>query len=179
MRSTTAAVCVVMVGLTVHVAAQDRESTKGAALQDKEERWAHLEAARGQIVSVESMSRTKTTGTLLQVEAQSLSLNVAGAEVRVDRAQVRRVTSERRDSVKNGFITGAVIGAGMAAGSSCYVRDRKCGNGATAAFIAVGAAIWAAIGVAIDASISKRVTLYQVPRPAKRASTQPSTITQR
>jgi hypothetical protein len=156
MRATALAVCVFAAGLAGPVAAQE-----GGDM------WVRLEAARGQTVSVENMSGTKTTGTLLQVEAESLSVAVGGTEARLDRDRVRRVTSERRDSVKNGFIMGAVVGAGMAAGSSCHVRDRKCGNGARAAFIALGAAIWAAIGGSIDSSFSKQVTLYEASSPAK------------
>jgi hypothetical protein len=156
MRSAAAAVCVLAAGLTGHAAAQE-----GSGM------WGRLEAARGQTVSVESLPGTKTAGTLLQVDAESLTLRVSATEVRVDRDHVRRVTTERRDSVKNGFVTGAVVGAGLAAGSSCHVRDRRCGTGARVAFVALGAAIWGAIGGSIDSSISKRVTLYEAPQPAK------------
>lgn len=96
-------------------------------------------------------------------------LRVRGDDRRIERGRIRRVTSKRRDSLKNGIVTGAVIGAGLAAGSSCYVGDRKCGKAGRAAFVAFGAALWSAIGAAIDASTQKRMTLYEAsPRPLKR-----------
>jgi len=73
------------------------------------------------------------------------------------------VTSGRRDSLKNGFLTGVVVGAGMAAVSSCRINDRKCGGAGKAAFLGFGAGLWGAIGAAVDRSVDKRITLYEAP----------------
>ena len=54
----------------------------------------------------------------------------------------------------------------MAAMSSCDIDGRKCGPAGRAAFVALGAGLWAVIGGAIDNSVDKRVTLYDG-RPKK------------
>ena len=103
---------------------------------------------------------SRIVGTLLRLEGTSLVLRVKTTEQRIDRDLIRRVTSKRKDSVKNGYLTGALVGAGMAAMSSCYSHGRKCGTAGRAAFVAFGAGLWAVIGGAIDNSVDKRVTLY-------------------
>ena len=125
--------------------------------------WTELERSQGLTVAIDVSDGSRVNGTLLRVDADSVLLRDRANEQRIDRAQIRRITSKRRDSLKNGIVTGAIIGAGMAAGSSCYVRGRKCGTTHRAAFIAFGAALWGAIGASIDASMRKRITLYEVP----------------
>ena len=129
-------------------------------VEDADPKWTQLEQARGLTVSVEDLTGSRIVGALLGVEGDSLVLRVKTTEQRIDRDLIRRVTAKRKDSVKNGYLTGALVGAGMAAMSSCYSHGRKCGTAGRAAFVALGAGLWAVIGAAIDNSVDKRVTLY-------------------
>ena len=134
--------------------------------QEPDRRWTELEHAQGATVAIKVSDGTRVVGRLLGVEAQSLVLRVGEEDRRIERGQVRRVTARRQDSRKNGAVIGAVIGAGLAAGSSCSAGGQKCGKAGRAAFIAFGAALWSAIGAAIDGSMEKRVTLYEAPPQA-------------
>lgn len=155
MNSAIPAVC-------VHVASFGVRSS----VQEPDRRWTELGHAQGITLAIDVADGNRLVGTLIRVEAQSLVLRVRGDDQRIERGRIRRITSKRRDSLKNGILTGAVIGAGLAAGSSCYVGDRKCGKAGRAAFVAFGAALWSAIGAAIDASTQKRMTLYEAtPNP--------------
>ena len=158
MHSAIATACVVA-GITLQVPAPE----SGAGVKDRvqDAKWTQLEQAQGLTVSVEDMAGGRTVGTLLRLEGESLVLRVKTTEQRIDRDAIRRVTSKRKDSVKNGYLTGALVGAGMAAMSSCESNGRKCGTAGRAAFVAFGAGLWALIGGAIDNSIDKRVTLYE------------------
>src|SRR5687768_13339822 len=131
--------------------------------QEPDRHWTELERSQKHTVAIDVSDGSRVHGTLLRVDAASVLLRDGASEQRIDRRQIRRITSKRRDSLKNGIVTGAIIGAGMAAGSSCYVGDRKCGKAGRAAFVAFGAALWSAIGAAIDASTQKRMTLYEAP----------------
>jgi hypothetical protein len=158
MNSAIPAVCVLVASFGLHGPAQEPDR-----------RWTELERSQGLTVAIDVTDGSRFIGTLLRVEGHSLVLRVRGDDRRIERGRIRRITSKRRDSLKNGIFTGAVIGAGMAAGSSCYVGDRKCGKAGRAAFVAFGAALWSAIGAAIDASTQKRMTLYEAwPEPLKR-----------
>jgi len=153
MSSAVFAVCVVVGSFGLHGPAQEADR-----------RWIELERSQGLTVAIEATDGSRYVGTLLRVEAHSLVLRVDDVDQqRIERGGIRRITSKRRDSLTNGVVTGAVIGAGMAAGSSCYVDNRKCGKAGRAAFVAFGAALWGAIGAAIDASRQKRITLYEAP----------------
>ena len=131
--------------------------------QEPDRRWAELERSQGLTVAITVSDGSRVAGTLLGVEAQSLVLRVGEDDRRIERGRIRQITAKRRDSRKNGIVIGAVIGAGMAAGSSCSAGGEKCGKAGRAAFIAFGAALWSAIGAAIDGSTEKRVTLYEAP----------------
>ena len=159
MHSTIAATCAFAI-----VALQLPTLESGAGMMDRVQdaypKWTQLEQARGLTVSVEDLTGSRIVGTLLRLEGTSLVLRVKTTEQRIDRDLIRRVTAKRKDSVKNGYLTGALVGAGMAAMSSCYSHGRKCGTAGRAAFVAFGAGLWAVIGGAIDNSVDKRVTLY-------------------
>ena len=152
MNSAIPAVCLLVASFELHGPAQEPDL-----------RWTELERSQGLAVAIDLTDGSRFVGTLLRVEAHSLVLRVGANDQRIGRGRIRRITSKRRDSLKNGIVTGAAIGAGMAAGSSCYIADRKCGKAGRAAFVAFGAALWSAIGAAIDASMQKRITLYEVP----------------
>jgi hypothetical protein len=152
MNSPIPAVCVLVASFGLHGPAQEPDR-----------RWIELERSQGLTVEIDVTDGSRFVGTLLRVEPHSLVLRGSVDDQRIERGRIRRITSTRRDSLKNGIVTGAVIGAGMAAGSSCYVGDRKCGKTGRIAFVAFGAALWSAIGAAIDSSFEKRMTLYEAP----------------
>ena len=152
MTSALRAVCVLVAGFGLQ-----------GPVQELDRRWTELERSQGLTVAIDVSDGSRVAGTLLGVEAQSLVLRVREEDRRIERGRIRRITAKRRDSRKNGILIGAVIGAGMAAGSSCSAGGEKCGKAGRAAFIAFGAALWGAIGAAIDASMEKRVTLYEAP----------------
>ena len=161
MHSAIAVACLLVAGINVQVPAFDsRVGTKDPG-QDRNQQWARLQQAQGLTVSVEETSGNKISGVLLRLEDETLVLRVDETEQRIARDLIRRVTSKRKDSVKNGILTGALVGAGMAAMSSCHIGDRKCGAAGRVGFVAFGAALWALIGGAIDGSIDKRITLYE------------------
>jgi len=160
MHSAIAAACLLVAGINAQAPAFDsRVGTKDPG-QDQNQQWARLEQAQGLTLSVEETSGHNISGVLLRLEGETLVLRIDLTERRIDRSLIRRVTSRRRDSVKNGILTGALVGAGMAGMSSCRIGDRKCGAAGRAAFVAFGAALWALIGGAIDGSIDKHITLY-------------------
>jgi hypothetical protein len=87
-----------------------------------------------------------------------------GKERSVRKADVAKIiTAKRRmDSLSNGFLIGAAVGAGLpaiaiAAEDCCYHA------GAAAAVIVIWGLIGGAIGVGIDAVIQGHITLYQSP----------------
>ncbi len=160
MPSATAAAYLVA-GLALQAPALEHWNATKASIQDFSSSWTQLDRALGSTVTVKAAGGLTATGTLLQVDPESLVLRVVTTKQRFDRDEVRRVTSKRKDSVRNGVLIGALIGASMAAMSSCRIGDRECGAGGRAAFVGLGAGLWAVIGENIDRSVEKSVTLYE------------------
>lgn len=110
----------------------------------------------------------ETRGKLLQLDKDGVVLLVDGAERRFDMARVNRVT-RRGDSLKNGVITGAVVGLGLstlaAASVDCGRSYSGCPPGGRVTIVALGTAFYMAVGVGIDALIQGRTVLYQAPAP--------------
>ena len=79
--------------------------------QSTSDRWPGLAPSQLQTVYVLDRSGIETTGKLLGLSPDSLVLLVADAERRFDRADVARI--EKRDSLKNGTLIGAVVGVAM------------------------------------------------------------------
>jgi len=150
-----------LAGLTLQEPAREAPIGTKDPLRDVSSPWTQLVRAEGLVVSVVDVAGTSVTGTLLRVEPESLIVLVNTTEQRFPREAIRRVTSKRKDSVKNGALTGALVGAGMAAMSTCQVGNKKCGTGARIAFVAFGTGLWALIGASIDGSMDKRVKLYE------------------
>jgi hypothetical protein len=160
MPSTTAAAYLIA-GLVLQAPALAQWNATTVPFQDVSSPWTQLNQALGSTVTVQEAGGLSATGTLVRVDSESLVLRVVTTERRVDRDAVRRVTAKRKDSVKNGAVIGALVGASMAAMSSCRIGDRECGVGGRAAFVGFGAGLWAVIGAAIDRSVDKSVTLYE------------------
>ena len=127
--------------------------------------WPGLIVSELSTIYVTDDSGTETTGSLVRFEPAAVVLLVDGSERRIDAARVRRI-QKRGDSLKNGALTGALIGgvlgllsAGIA---DCPGARSECTAFRIAAPV-VSSAFYAAVGTGIDALISGRTTLYVAP----------------
>jgi len=120
----------------------------------------------------------ETTGKLLKLDRDGVVLVIDGAERRFDLARVKRV-SRRGDSLKNGAIAGATFGLlmGVLSGAIADCRNDSgygaCDAGPRVAIAAGSTAIYAAIGVGIDAAIQGRTVLYRAPAVGVTAAARP------
>lgn len=145
--------------------------------------WSRLDASGHPIVHVQSDTGSEVTGTLLKVERDSIVLRVSGVERSFNRAQIKRI-DRRGDSLKNGALTGAGVGAllGLLAAliSDCPGADARgpC-PGARVAGFAVSVGAYAAVGVGIDALVAGRTLIYAPPpatSPVPRAAAAPALL---
>lgn len=152
----------VTLSITALASAQERPSPRVArSFQDLS-----AQVEPGTTVSVIDTTGNEITGKIAEISSSSLVLLVDGAERRFEATRVKRI--ERRDSLWNGALIGATIGAvggwivaglgGCPAGDS----DGRC-PGTRAVVIIFQTGIFAAIGTGIDALIPGRTTLYVVP----------------
>jgi hypothetical protein len=98
----------------------------------------------------------------------SIVILVDGAERRFEAARVTRI-QRRGDSLRNGAIIGAVVGAAMGiltAGIADCPGDSPDGGcpGSRVALFVVSTGTYSAIGTGIDALIPGRTTLYEAPK---------------
>lgn len=117
-------------------------------------------------VYVRDRSGAESKGRLLELSSDSLVLLVNGDERRVALGDISRV--EKRDSLKNGFLIGAVVGVAMgllSAGISDCPGDDPGGSCpvARAALALIGPPVYGALGAGIDALIPGRTALYTAP----------------
>jgi hypothetical protein len=134
-----------------------------AAGQSTTDRWQGLAPSGLQTVYVRDRLGVETPGRLLGLNPDSLLLLVNGVERRFDIADVARV--QKRDSLRNGTIIGAIVGVGMglvAAGLSDCPGEHPGGNcaGFRAAGVAVSTGVYAGLGAGIDALVRGRTTIY-------------------
>lgn len=107
--------------------------------------WNDLDPEDLSTVYVLDDTGQETTGELLRLDADGLVLLVEGAELRFEAEQAIRL-DRRGDSLKNGLLIGAAIGAVLG-----LVSD---------AGPLLGAVGFAGIGLGIDALNQGRITLY-------------------
>jgi hypothetical protein len=126
----------------------------------------------GQTVSVLTADGPYLEGTVLSVDGPTLEMQTRAGRVSLPAASVRQIVADFNDSIANGAAWGLAIGAGLgaayfAAGSSVLGCPDSCAAWGTA-FVAGGAAIGGAIGIAVDAAIHSRRTVYlaQAGRPS-------------
>ena len=128
----------------------------------------------GQSLIVVDDSGVETTGRLLRLTADELTISAAGRDRTFQRRDIAAIY-KRGDSKKNGAVIGVLSGAvlGFVAGTQDTCGDfwtgaRSCSAGEKVAHGAFGATIigglGAAIGVGIDALIVGRTVLYQRPK---------------
>ena len=138
--------------------------------QDDLHNWSALDASKFKTVFVLDESGQETSGRLVELNADSLLLQIQGREQRFEATRVRRL-AKRGDSLKNGALLGAVIGAVVGVASSgssgctgtTLDAQAPCGAGARVLGALVGGAVFAGVGVGIDALIPGRTTLYEAP----------------
>lgn len=146
--------------------------------QDTAQRWPGLATAQLSTVYVLDDTGVETSGRLLSLDADALVLLVDRAERRIDAARVTRI-QKRGDSLRNGALIGAIVGAGMgilAGGiSDCPGTDPggRC-PGVRAAVFLFSTGVYTAIGTGIDALVVGRTTLYEAPAGPPRARQAPS-----
>jgi hypothetical protein len=116
----------------------------------------------GDSVFITDASGRETAGTFARVSDSALSLMVDGQLRDLPAADVREI-SKRGDSVKNGFLIGAAIGAtvGAAAYSSCDdIYEGECMHPAGAALM--GGLVYGGIGALIDHFVKGRTVVFRV-----------------
>ncbi len=134
-----------------------------------------LRSSNLQTVYVLDRSGAETSGKLLGLNPESIVLLVDGAERRFDMANVARI--QKRDSLKNGALIGAVVGLAMgfvtAGISDCpgYEPGGSC-SGFRAVTFATSVGMYAAMGTGIDALVRGRSTIYAAPSVARTRSLQ-------
>lgn len=137
--------------------------------QDPPPRWMGLKTAELSTVYVLDDAGSETPGKLLRIDPDALVILVGGAERRFDLAHVVQVR-RRGDSLKNGALIGAGVGAalGLSVGFMQDCVDQqgnitRCGGGTRLGAAAFAGGIYAAIGAGIDALIQGRTTIYEAP----------------
>jgi hypothetical protein len=132
--------------------------------------------ASGRTVIVATDSGVETSGRLLRLSDEELTLKVGDRDQTFVRTQVAAIY-ERGDSIKNGaligLMTGAALGAAAGTNTTCggfWVGLRPCSFNEKVRFAMVGGAIFgsiaSAIGIGIDAMIPGRHLLYEKPTDA-------------
>ncbi len=134
-----------------------------AAAQPAAQTWSELRPAGWSTVYVLDDAGVETTGRFLRTDRDSLVLLVGGREVRIDAARVERI-QKRGDSLRNGAIIGALVGAGVGLVVSrmadCPDARGSC-PGFRVAALATSTAVYAGIGAGIDALVTGRTTVYE------------------
>ena len=109
-----------------------------------EKRWSRMKS--GNTVYVTDASARETTGTFVEISDSALTISVQGQDREILFADLRQI-EKRGDSVMNGFLIGAGIGAAMGAGPNCSDCEDQFPLGGA---ITVGALEFGGIGALID-----------------------------
>lgn len=145
--------------------------------QETTQSWPGLDTAGLSTVYVLDETGIEISGKFLRLNPDSLVLLVGGAERRFEAARVRRI-EKRGDSLRNGALIGAVVGAAMglifAGISDCPGNDPggSCPGTRAAAFL-LSTGVYAGIGTGIDALVVGRTTLYEAPTAPSRSERTP------
>ena len=124
-------------------------------------RLSDMKVAPGTLIFIEGHDRRSIVARFIRVNGDVLLAQVGGVDRRFASADIRRITGERRDSVKNGALIGGAIGfgLGLASCASGGVDPGHCGDVGGA--LATGA-LTAGIGAWIDSRRGKEV-FYRAP----------------
>ena len=128
--------------------------------------------APGDRVTVVDTTGTETKGRISELDGSALSIKSGDGERRFRQNDVVVIRQRKQDSVRNGVIIGAAIGAGLGviAELSCGARDEYCGYTGVAT---IGSAIWGTFaGVTADLLHSTpRDVFRRGPDPASKSMT--------
>lgn len=139
--------------------------------------WPGLATAELSTVYVLDDVGVEASGRLLRLDSDSLVLLIGDTEHRFEAARVRRI-EKRGDSLRNGAVIGAIVGAAMglfAAGVSDCPGNDPSGScpGTRAAGFLVSTGVYSAVGTGIDALVVGRTTLYEAPAASPRSARMP------
>jgi len=119
----------------------------------------------GDTVWVADVSGREVKGRLLSLSASSLALQTGGETRDLSAERVANVFVRGPNPLKNGAITGLVVGSGLTIAIGCAVSG--CGFEGFPGTVLVVGGMGAAIGVAIDAAIpGKKTLVYSAPGSA-------------
>lgn len=147
-----------------------------AFAQTMPEDWTRSVSSKLEKVYVKGHAGDETAGTLLRLDSESLTLIVDGVERRFVRDEIARI--EKRDSLRNGTIIGAVFGLAMgvlAGGISDCPGDDPGGRclGFRTSIVAISPLFYGAMGAGVDSLIRGRSPVYVAPTgSSSRASLQ-------
>ena len=123
-------------------------------------------AGRHAVVYVLDADGQEFSGRLLRIDAESLTIRTRTADLPFALRNVRTI-HRRGDSLRNGAIVGAGLGALFgtvgAASSDCggfMEPSRRCNGAESLSIVAVSIGVYAAIGVGIDALRHGRTRVY-------------------
>lgn len=124
----------------------------------------------GDTITVSDKAGIEATGRVEDLTSSVLVLRVGTESRRFTEPDVSRIRQRRADSLVNGTLIGAAVGAGLGVigASSCGGDPYLCTEAAGAS-IALGAGLGAGIGVAVDAALRSTRVVYE--RPETRAVT--------
>jgi hypothetical protein len=116
----------------------------------------------GQQVTVTDRSGRETSGRLIRLAEDGVSLQVRDATLDWQLADIQRIQKREVDSLTNGVLIGAVIGAGTAGGLLVYpcTHVAECG-GEVAAFVALWGSVGAGLGALVDSMRAGNRTVYE------------------
>ena len=100
-----------------------------------------------------------TRGKLSAITPEELVLDVGGDVRRWRQADIRAIQLREKDSIVNGILSGAAIGAAL--GSLNYLDNECRGDATCTAGLALGAAVCAGAGGLIDALIGPSRLIYE------------------
>ena len=119
----------------------------------------------GDKITVRDASGNETTGKLDSLSAHGLTLVSQGKQREWADTEVSRIFQRKQDSLMNGALWGVGGGAGaFGVLAAIFCSDGDCEFDATVAgAIAMYAGLGAAVGVGIDALITRRHAIYERP----------------
>jgi hypothetical protein len=127
----------------------------------------------GDTVTVVDNGGVEVSGRITTLSPASLVLQVNGASREWKDAEIRTIRQRRGDSLGNGAWWGLGIGAGLAglAVAATGVEDGEAGYAALA--VAVYGGLGAAVGVGIDALITRKYVIFERPGTSARWRLEP------
>ena len=114
----------------------------------------------GEIIYVTDRTGTTVKGTLIEISNDAIEMRVSVAVKRIRAADVSRIQWQKRDSLLNGVLIGAAVGA--IPGVYWLIADpNECTGLCAEDYVAIG--VGALVGGLIDRAIKKKATVYEAP----------------